>query len=60
MLIKEDILRIVNELPDKFSFEEILDKLLLLDKIQIGLKQSNDGSSFSTSEAKEILSKWLK
>jgi hypothetical protein len=53
-------LKSVNELPNEFSFEEILDRLLLLDKIEIGLKQSNSGNTVSTDEAKESLSKWLK
>jgi hypothetical protein len=46
--------------PMNLIFEEILDRLLLLDKIEIGLKQSNAGNTVSTDEAKESLSKWLK
>ncbi|WP_426669649.1 hypothetical protein ACPPVU_00100 [Mucilaginibacter sp. McL0603] len=60
MLTREEVLKSVNELPSEFSFEEILDRLLLLDKIEIGLKQSNAGNTVSTDEAKESLSKWLK
>ncbi len=60
MLTREEVLKSVNELPNKFSFEEILDRLLLLDKIEIGLEQSNAGNTVSTDEAKESLSKWLK
>ena len=60
MLTKDDVLKSVSELPDEFSFEEILDKLLLLDKIEIGLEQSQSGNVVSTAEAKEKLSKWLK
>lgn len=60
MLTKDEVLKSVSELPDEFSFEEILDKLLLLDKIEIGLEQSQSGNVVSTAEAKEKLSKWLK
>lgn len=57
MLTKDEVLKSVSELPDEFSFEEILDKLLLLDKIEIGLEQSQSGNVVSTAEAKEKLSK---
>lgn len=60
MLTKEEVIKSVNELPNEFSFEEILDRLLLLDKIEIGLEQSNASNTVSTDEAKESLSRWLK
>jgi len=60
MLTREEVLKSINELPEEFSFDEVLDKLLLLDKIEIGLAQSQSGEVLSTIEAKAQLSKWLK
>jgi len=60
MLTRDEVLKSVNELPQEFTFEEVLDRLLLLDKIETGLQQSNSGDTFTTDEAKEKLSKWLK
>ncbi len=60
MLTREEVTKSVNELPNEFSFEEILDKLLLLNKIEIGLEQSNATNTVSTDEVRESLSKWLK
>lgn len=60
MLTKEEVLKTVNELPGEFSFEDILDRLMLLNKIDVGIEQSNSGEILSTDEAKESLSKWLK
>ncbi|MBS1502447.1 MAG: hypothetical protein JST32_10325 [Bacteroidetes bacterium] len=60
MLTRDEVLKSVNELPREFTFEEVLDRLLLLDKIDIGLEQSKKGKVISTDEAKEKLSKWLK
>jgi len=60
MLTRDEVLKSVNELPQEFSFEEVLDRLLLLDKIETGLAQSEAGETLSTEEAKEKLSKWLK
>jgi predicted transcriptional regulator len=60
MLTREEVIKSINELPKEFSFDEILDRLLLLDKIEIGLEQSQSGNTMSTEEAKKQLSKWLK
>ena len=60
MLTREEVLKSINELPKEFTFEEILDRLLLLDKIEIGIEQSDAGNTISTEKAKESLSKWLK
>jgi predicted transcriptional regulator len=60
MLTKEEVLKTVNDLPGEFSFEDILDRLMLLNKIDIGLEQSNKGEIVSTKEAEESLAKWLK
>jgi len=60
MLTKEEVLKTVNDLPGEFSFEDILDRLMLLNKIDIGLEQSNNDETLSTKEAEESLAKWLK
>jgi hypothetical protein len=60
MLTKEEVLKTVNDLPGEFSFDEILDRLMLLNKIDVGIEQSNNDETLSTDEAKESLAKWLK
>ena len=60
MLTKEKLLKTVQELPENFSIDDFLDKIMLLQKIEIGLEQSRNGETFSTEEAKVRLQKWLK
>ena len=60
MLTKEKLLKTVQELPDNFSIDDFLDKIMLLQKIEIGLEQSRNGETFSTEEAKVRLQKWVK
>ena len=60
MLTKDKILRTVQELPDSFSIDELIDRILLLQKIEIGREQSMAGQTFSTEEAKSRLARWLK
>lgn len=60
MLSKTKVLKTIKELPESFSLEELFDKIIFLNKIEIGRQQSEEGKVFSTAEAKKHLSKWLK
>ncbi|MFH0892914.1 MAG: hypothetical protein V2A54_00635, partial [Bacteroidota bacterium] len=60
MLSKTQVLKSIRNLPDEFTVEEIIDRIILLQKIDIGDEQSINGKVLSTSEAKTKLKKWLK
>jgi hypothetical protein len=60
MLTKEKVISSLNDLPDTFSMDELIDKLILLQKIETGLDQSKKGEVFSAEEAKEMLKLWSK
>jgi len=51
MLIKNEVLKSIEELPEEFSFDDVLDRLLLLDKIETGLEQSYSGQAFTTASS---------
>jgi len=59
MLTKEKLIQTINQLPESFSAEELFEKVILLQKIEIGLEQSTLGQVFSTEEAREKLKVWL-
>jgi hypothetical protein len=60
MLTKEKILETIKDMPSTFSVDELLDRIMLVQKIEIGLEQSGAGKVSSTQEAKARLNKWLK
>lgn len=60
MLTKENVIKTVSKLPDNFSLDELIDKLIFIDKIQKGLEESLADKVYSKEEAKKRLSKWLK
>jgi predicted transcriptional regulator len=60
MLTKEKIIEAIKGMPNTFSVDDLLDRIMLMQKIEIGLEQSNAGNVVSTSKAKEKLKKWLK
>lgn len=57
---KEVIIKSIQEMPDKVSFDQILDKLMLLFKLEEGLQDIKNGSFVSLEEAKKRHEKWLK
>jgi hypothetical protein len=60
MLDKKKVLQTIKDLPETFSAEEIIERIILLQKVEIGLEQSRKGETLTTSEAKTRLKKWLK
>jgi hypothetical protein len=57
MLNKAQVINAINTMPDRFSFDDLLEKIMLLQKIELGLEQSNSGKVVSTDEAKERFKK---
>lgn len=60
MITKKELLQTIDDLPDEFSLDDLLDRFIVLQKIEIGLEQSQLGKTYSTKQAKEKLEKWLK
>ena len=60
MLTKQKVLQTVNSFPEEISVEDLIEKLVLLQKIENGIAQSEQGKTVSTAQAKERLNKWLK
>jgi len=59
MVTKEKLLESIKQLPDTFTVDEIIDRVLLLDKIEIGLEQSDNGQITPDEELDQKLPKWL-
>jgi len=55
MLRKEIVIKSINNLPDKFSIDDLLERLIILQKIEIGLEQSEKGQTYSTEEVKDCI-----
>ena len=43
MLNREKIIETLKKMPDQVSLDEVLDRIILLDKIETGLEQSEKG-----------------
>ncbi|SFT91442.1 hypothetical protein SAMN04489724_2772 [Algoriphagus locisalis] len=60
MISREKVIEAVKNMPQEFSIDDLMDKLLLLNKIEIGLYQSKNGETFTTEEAKKMIEEWSK
>jgi len=60
MLTKQVLKQTIDKLPISFTIDELLDKLIFIEKINEGLQQSEEGKTSSKKEAEKKLSKWLK
>ncbi len=57
MITKKNLLMAIKDLPDNFTMDEFVDRVLFIEKVQEGLKQSKAGRTFCTSQAKQMLKK---
>ena len=60
MIISEQLHKIADELAPSASVEDAIDKLLLLHKIETGLKQADEGKVVPHTEVERKVEEWLK
>jgi len=59
MSVKGEVIKLIQELPDNATFDDILYKLYVRAKIDEGIKELNEGKGIAHEEAMEKISKWL-
>lgn len=50
MLTKEKIKKTIDLLPDKVTIDDVIDRIILLDKIEQGFKNIEEGNVYTTEE----------
>ena len=50
----------IKELPDEFSIDDLIEKLILIDSFDKGRVQFQMGKTFTHQEVGQKLEKWLK
>lgn len=60
MLSKEKLTQVIKDLPENFSIEELLEKLVFIQRIDHALEQSEQGKIITTSELLKRIEKWQK
>ena len=50
----------IKDMPQDFELDELIERLVVLERIEKGRKDIEKGNTFSHGEAKSKLDKWLK
>ena len=60
MITKTQIIDSLSNLPENLTIDQVIDHLVVIEKIQKGLEDSANGQVYSKEQAKDKLKKWLK
>jgi len=60
MITKEKAIEAIKSLPEEFSIEELMDRLILLNKIETGIRQAERGETYTSDQAKRMVTEWSK
>lgn len=60
MLTKDKVNKTIKNLPDSFTIDELIDQLIFIEKVEEGIKQSEEGKVVSNEEIKRMIDKWSK
>jgi predicted transcriptional regulator len=60
MITKTKLISSFDNLPENLTIDQVIDHIILVEKVQKGISDSENGRINTKEEAKEKLSKWLK
>ncbi len=58
-MLKERVQQVLDALPEDINIDEFMEKVYLLQKIEIGERQIESGETVPHEDAKKRLEKWL-
>jgi predicted transcriptional regulator len=60
MLTKTNVIKTISKFPDNFSIDEMVDEMILLDKIERGIQDADNGRVISENELDKRIEEWSK
>ncbi len=60
MITKNNVLDQIKLMPNEFTIDELIEKLIIVDKINLGLKDLEDGKILSEDEMDKEMQSWFK
>ena len=57
---KQTILAVVNALPEEIELDELVERLILIEKIEKGREQSRTNQTVAHEEVKQLVKTWFK
>jgi predicted transcriptional regulator len=60
MLTKDEVKKTIDRMPESFTVDQVVEELVILNKIEEGLKDIEENRVFTTNQVKQELKAWLK
>ena len=57
---KSSVIQTLNELPQKFDLDDLLERLMVIEKIDEALEDAKSGKTVSHDKVKKMVAKWNK
>ena len=58
MLTKNKVKMTIDNLPDSFTIDELIDQLIFIEKVEEGIQQSDKGKVIYNEDIKNVIDKW--
>lgn len=59
-LVKQDVLRFIEKLPDEYTVDEIMSELYFKQQVEEGLRMAEEGHVYSHGQVKNMVREWRK
>ncbi|WP_100010288.1 hypothetical protein [Lentibacillus sediminis] len=59
MTVKDNVIKMIKELPEDVTYEDIIEEIYIQSKIDAGLKQHDEEKYLTHDQVKERMSMWL-
>jgi hypothetical protein len=59
MLTKDKVQELISHMPEKFSVDELVEKIFLLQKIEIAQKEIDNGEGIEWEDMKKEMDSWF-
>ena len=60
MLTKDQIRKSLDQLPNSFTIDDLIERLMFIEKVEAGLDQAKNGKIIPQNKVKELINKWSK
>ncbi|MEP7143548.1 MAG: hypothetical protein ABI707_11790 [Ferruginibacter sp.] len=60
MLAKKEVIKSIKEMPEDFSVDDAIDRLIVLNKVEKARNEIKGGKGLTTEQAGKKLQKWIK
>ena len=57
---RDKAIKTINEFPSEFNLDELIDRLIFIEKVEKGMDQINKGKTKTRQEVKDLAKKWSK